>query len=146
MLTVARIAYQPAEPIDVADLVAEANANTPWAEFSLRERRGDGYAATVCDDGDWYTHTAAVTDFLRANRDALRRIRDAGAELQIDMAYWPEDHPPFGIMCRTLEMDENLLEALTAVGAAFALSMYAGEYHPADGRNPSWPADDEDDE
>jgi hypothetical protein len=134
MLTVLRLI----RPVDVAprvaDLVEQMNARSPWAPLEFRESRGDGYASTLQDEDPlWWAHTDAAKKYLQENHDPLRAARDIGADAMVDIAFWAEDHPKVGI---ELSLPDDLVDALHGSRVRFAVTIYAGEYHPVYGKRP----------
>jgi hypothetical protein len=133
MYTVARIAYSPETPIDVSRQVEIMAAQTPWAPFEVRDKKQDGYAASISSDDDWHVHVTAAVDFLTTNLEALRTATAAGADLKLDTAFGPEDHPRHGTWYRELELGDQLLTLLASAGMTYAFTVYPGTFHPSDG-------------
>lgn len=124
MYTVIRVTSPTGDSANIHELITDVNAGSSAPLLEPR-RRGDGYAAILCSDQSWAEHAAAMLDFVQANRVALRSVQLSGASVTVDVALEAEDRPRTGWSEVTLS--KELLGELSAAGATFVVSLYAGD-------------------
>jgi hypothetical protein len=120
MYTVFRITGSPEMVSDIAPAMEAINVGSmPKVDARVR---GDGYAVGLCDHPDWENHIATISWFIESNRDALALARASGGTLAVDVAVEPGDVGDAPWLSITVH--EDLMNALSSVGARFIVSLY----------------------
>ena len=90
MYTVARFLGDASAADWFFELGEMMNSSRP-ATFTGLRRRGEGFVCDVYKDGSWPDHERAIGEFVTAFADPIRRARDAGIIVTIDIALEVED-------------------------------------------------------